>query len=200
MSNKIVFVFIFIVLSSFVYAQNYVQLGSDLGEGSPYVKLGVDPELAGNNVTNYYNNTNISYTYNFINETANYTLINATIDIKISNYNESWWDYIIGLFDNYFTKTEINEKIINNMSYIHDFNTTWVIDTANSTGLLTNWSQVNDTQMKLDYLCSTDGKILKRIAGEWVCATDQEGSGTANGLNYTKTIFNNTITLGFYIP
>lgn len=61
------------------------------------------------------------------------------------------------------------------------------------------WEEVNETN--LDLYCNTDGKILKRVGGTWVCADDEAGSTATNALNYTKTFDGvDKVTLSFYIP
>jgi hypothetical protein len=101
--------------------------------------------------------------------------------------------------------TSLNNSMISNITYLNStligyWNfTNWV----NQSGLIINYSNVNDTQFKLDQLCATDGKILKRIGGVWVCAVDQDTvGGGASGyfLNYTKYWESPNEYLTFFIP
>ena len=66
--------------------------------------------------------------------------------------------------------------------------------------MICGWDEVNTTT--LDAYCSTDGKILKRVAGTWICADDATGGGgSSNALNYTKDFDGvDKVTLSFYIP
>lgn len=63
---------------------------------------------------------------------------------------------------------------------------------------------VNSTANVLDDYCDTDGKILKRIAGEWVCADDATGGGGGSGsidfINITAELKEEAIYVHMYIP
>lgn len=92
----------------------------------------------------------------------------------------------------------------------------WASDKANYQLLLQNSSNItvannqayyngstndNVDSTELDNLCNTDGKILKRVGGTWVCADDAVGASGSNFLNYTKDFDGvDKVTLSFTIP
>jgi hypothetical protein len=113
-------------------------------------------------------------------ESEPFYFLNPLNYFNISNfpvYNDSW---INGTIDNKVSVANSSMK-----------------DYVDNQGFITNANDVVDSS-ELDNLCSTDGKILKRIGGVWQCATDQTISG--NVMNYTKRVEASIVYLDMYIP
>lgn len=79
----------------------------------------------------------------------------------------------------------------------------WTVDVDNNpTDNL--WTVDVTASTFLDQFCNTDNKILKRLAGKWVCADDAVGTGGSGNatMNYTNVMMvnqTNVVTVDFKI-
>jgi len=146
-------------------------------------------------------------------------------------YSDSYWDYLTrGLADQLYCKisdgcggvagganltgvgSTDNIAIWYNATHL-TYNTSVIGGSGTGDNVSFNESMikeyiiyVNGTAAVLDDYCNTDGKILKRIGGEWVCADDATSGGTAGGdgsidsINMSAELREEAIYIHMYIP